>query len=144
MPDELKNTQALTLMEILAIIIVIGILAAIALPNFAPIRENVLDRESNASLRLIQAAQKIYKLETGFYFPNSGTESHITTINQNLRIKLPDEGISARKWSYRCAYSSDGKSCADSTRYGKTGDTRTWYLKIDGTDQSSGNCLSAP
>lgn len=132
------NTQALSLMEILAIIIVIGILAAIALPNFAPMRENVLDKESNASLKLIQAAQKIYRLETGFYFPNTGTESNITYINQNLKILLP---VGAdRKWDYTCTYASDGKSCSSSRRFGKPGDTRQWYLKIDGTEQSSGAC----
>lgn len=141
MSDEMINTQALSLTELLAVIIVVGILAAIALPNFAPMRESVLDRESNASLKLIQAAQKIYKLETGSYFRiDLVTESNIATINQNLRIMLPV--VAASKWNYRCTYSDGGtKSCADATRTAVGGgNNRQWHLKIDETDQSSGPC----
>jgi type II secretory pathway pseudopilin PulG len=127
-------------MEILATIIIIGILAAIAIPNFTPMRENVLDKESNASLKLIQAAQKIYRLEAGFYFPYSGTESIQGTINTNLRILLPTDD-STRKWTYRCADTASGtKSCSDSTRYNKPGDTRHWRLWVNETDQLSGEC----
>lgn len=128
-------------MEILAIIIIIGILAAIALPNFAPVREKVLDKEASASLKLIQAAEKIYRLETGFYFPYSGTESSQDTINTNLKILLPRDNDATRKWTYKSADTASGTtSCTDATRYSGP-DSRQWRLPIDESGEpDSGAC----
>jgi type II secretory pathway pseudopilin PulG len=128
----MHHREGLTLLEILAIIIIIGILAAIALPNFAPVREKVLDKEASASLKLIQAAEKIYRLETDFYYPNSATVSDVATINQNLKLSLPT--ATDRKWSYSCKTNG----CADATRYSGP-DSRKWYLLIDGSEPVSGS-----
>lgn len=121
----------MTLLEMLAIIIIIGILAAIALPNFAPVREKVLDKEANASLKLIQAAEKIYRLETDFYYPYSGTDTSITNINSNLKLNLSED-----KWDY--ATKSTG--CGQAIRV--TDATRQWNLPINDADgePDSGTC----
>ncbi len=133
------RTEGMTLLEILAIIIIIGILAAIALPNFAPVREKALDKEASASLKLIQAAEKIYRLETDFYYPYSTgtpvTETDITKINQNLKLNLPTDDTS-RKWSYSCK-STGGGACGDATRYSGP-DSRKWYLQVSGSEPVSG------
>jgi len=132
----------MTLLEILAILIIIGILAAIALPNFAPVREKVLDKEASASLKLIQAAQKIYKMETGFYFPYSDTESNQNTINTNLKILLPTDDAT-RKWTYKCADTASGTtSCSDATRTTSGGGdpNKRWRLQITGSEPDSGAC----
>ena len=129
--------EGMTLLEILAIIIIIGILAAIALPNFAPVREKVLDKEASASLKLIQAAEKIYRMETDFYYPYSGTVSDATTINQYLKLSLPTDNT-ARKWTYSCK----GTGCVDATRYSGP-DSRQWRLQITGSESNepvSGTC----
>lgn len=122
------KTKAMSLMEILAIIIIIAILAAIALPNFTPIREKVLDKEANASLKLIQAAEKIYRLETDFYYPYPGTTPvpDNAAINQNLKLSLPTDDD--RKWDYTC--STSGSGCSVATRYSGP-DTRKWRLRVD-------------
>ena len=126
------RTEGMTLLEILAIIIIIGILAAIALPNFAPVREKVLDKEASASLKLIQAAEKIYRLETDFYYPHTGTKTDQGEINQNLKLSLPTDA--SRKWNY--TVKSGG--CADATRYSGS-DSRQWYLQIEGSEPVSGS-----
>jgi type IV pilus assembly protein PilA len=127
--------EGLTLLEILAIIIIIGILAAIALPNFAPVREKVLDKEANASLKLIQAAEKIYKLETDFYYPYSPQTVTNADINQNLKLSLPTTN---QKWNYSCK--SDG--CADATRY--SGPDSKWYLQMDDADGEPNSGSTCP
>jgi type II secretory pathway pseudopilin PulG len=118
-------------MEILSVIIIIGILVAIVLPNFAPVREKVLDKEASANLELIQDAERFYKLQTDFYYPNSGKTTVIDDINQNLKLSLPKGDD--RKWDYSC--SSNG--CADATRYSGP-NARTWRLRIDESDPTSG------
>lgn len=78
-----------SLVEVLVVIIIIGILVALALPGFGVTKERTLDKEAKASLRLIQAAQKIYRMEMGFYFPSATSSSDVNLINTNLKVRLP-------------------------------------------------------
>ena len=133
------RTEGMTLLEMLAIIIIIGILAAIALPNFAPVREKALDKEASASLKLIQAAEKIYRMETDFYYPYSTgttvTETNITYINQYLKLNLPETN---QKWDYTCT-STSPTACAYATR--SNDPTKQWHLGVSDTGEpTSGAC----
>ena len=114
-------------------IVIIGILAAISMPSFIRARENVLDKEASASLKLIQTTQKIFGMENGNYYPSSGSTDDMGDINDNLRINL-DAG-SGRKWNYSC--SSNG--CAQAERYNGP-DDRTWRLRIDESNPVASTC----
>jgi general secretion pathway protein G len=48
---------AFTLLEFLVVIIIIGILAALALPNFGKAKEHALGKEAIANLKLMAAAE---------------------------------------------------------------------------------------
>lgn len=89
-----------TLIEILIVIIIIGILVTLALPNFGTMRERALDKEAKANLKLIQAAQRIYRMENQSYYPYGCatppcTESDISDINSDLRLFLTENN-----WDY--------------------------------------------
>ena len=124
----------MTLMELLIVIIVIGILAAIALPNFTPMREKAIEKEAIASLKLIQAAEKIYRMEAGDYYPmnvasNPTYISDQSQLNDNLKLMLPISG----PWLYR----AKKLGCTDAARNG-TGPY--WNLIISGTEPVTGSC----
>ena len=90
------ENKSFTLIEILVVIVIIGILASLALPNYNAIKEKALDKEAKATLALIQAAEKIYKMEVSLYYPSpTGTISNITNINNYLRLSLPAVGASS-------------------------------------------------
>jgi len=78
-----------SLVEVVVVIIIIGILGALALPGFGVTKERTLDKEAKANLRLIQAAQKIYRMEMGFYFPPTTSSSDVSAINAGLKVRLP-------------------------------------------------------
>ncbi|MDD5136681.1 MAG: prepilin-type N-terminal cleavage/methylation domain-containing protein [Candidatus Omnitrophica bacterium] len=82
--------RGVTLIEILVVIIIIGVLVALALPNYGPMKEHSVGKEAQASLKLIAAAEKIYRMEMGFYYPYGGPSNDTTAINQFLRLSLYD------------------------------------------------------
>lgn len=86
-----RDNRGFTLLELIIVILVIGILASLALPNFGKSKEVALGKEAKANLQLIQAAEKIYKMERGGYYPINGTtEGNINNINDNLRLSLTE------------------------------------------------------
>ena len=83
----------------LVVIIIIGILAALALPQFNKSKEYAIGKEAIANLKLIAAAEKIYRMEANAYFPiPSGSNSSITDINSYLRLSIPSG--TSKNWDY--------------------------------------------
>lgn len=59
--------KGFTILEILVVIVIIGILAAIALPKFAGVREDANVAVTKSNLKSIQTAVERYQLDTGTY-----------------------------------------------------------------------------
>ncbi|MCM8783046.1 MAG: type II secretion system GspH family protein [Candidatus Omnitrophica bacterium] len=89
--------KGVSLLELLIVTIIIGILAALSLPLFERTRERALDNEAKANLKLIQAAQRIYQMEVGFFLDCAGLGG-ASCINTYLRLSLP-AGLRSI-WSY--------------------------------------------
>jgi len=82
--------KSFTLIEIIIVIIIIALLAALALPGFGVTRERTLDKEAKTSLLLMRAAERIYNLEMGFYFPSpAASTTDVSLVNANLKLRLP-------------------------------------------------------
>lgn len=127
----LKNNSGFNLMELLVVLIIVGILAALALPNFQKTREAAFDKEAKANLKLIQAAERIYYIENAFYMPASGFNSSSSTINTYLKLTLPTGTDSSNVWNYTTLSTGTGRA----TRLGI--DQRTWTLA---KDNATANC----
>ncbi len=113
------------MVEVLTVILIISILVTLALPKFGTMKERALDREAKANLRLIQAAEKIYRMELGVFWPPSATPE--TTVSLNTELKLD---LSPTNWSYQ-ASSNNGAPPLDAqaTRANPpSGWDRTYYI----------------
>jgi len=119
----MSNKKGFTLVEILVAVVIVGILAAVGLPNYIMIKEKTLNREAKATLELIRAAEKIYRMEYGAYY---GPESDPATINQFLKINLPV--TAAPLWSI----SVDSASSIGTASRTVGPDVRVWTITFQG------------
>ena len=92
----------MTLLELIIVVVVIGVLVSLGIPQLRKLQETALDKEAMINLRLIQAAENIYKMKTGNYFQCSSfpKELCIQSFNNTLNLNLP---VANPNWYYQTA-----------------------------------------
>jgi type IV pilus assembly protein PilA len=60
-----RSSQGFTLVEIMIVVVIIGLLAAMAIPAFQKVRANSQDKAVTNNLRQLSSAADQYYLETG-------------------------------------------------------------------------------
>ena len=69
MKHKRNNELGFTLIELLVVIVIIGILAAIALPNFIKARNKAREAEVKSNVHAVQIALERYAVDTGGIYP---------------------------------------------------------------------------
>lgn len=82
------NPKAFTIMEIMVVMIILGAVAAYAIPNY--VRSVRQSHQSDAIMQLsaIHSANQIYRARSGDYWPNTGGSFNIGDINTNLSLEI--------------------------------------------------------
>ena len=57
---EVREDRGFTLIELLIVVVIIGVLAAIAIPQFASVKEKSFDAEAKTDIRNMIASQNVY------------------------------------------------------------------------------------
>ncbi|MFA4991817.1 MAG: type IV pilin protein [Candidatus Omnitrophota bacterium] len=116
------NRKGFTLVEVLIVVIILGILAAIGIPQFATSIEKAKGGEARAGLGHLQTAEKVYYAENETYTVNTA----------DLDITLTN-----RYWDFTIAGNPDisNSYVATATRDGGTAavDGTTITMDEDGT-----------
>jgi len=71
--NKMKNQKGFTLIELMIVIAIIGILAAIAIPQFSAYRKRSYDSSAQSDLRNAATAQEAYYVDASDYADTSGT-----------------------------------------------------------------------
>jgi len=69
---EWRDDQGVTLIELLVVVIIVGVLAAIAVPNFFVQRQKGYDGDAKSDLRSMASAQKTYATDLTAFVTCSG------------------------------------------------------------------------
>lgn len=102
------NKNAVTLMELMVVVVVVGLMAAFALPNYTKANNKAEERQMITNLRAIVAAQEIYKAQHGDYWPAATTavptaNIGVAALNAALRLSIVEAG----KYTYQCKSSNN-------------------------------------
>ena len=103
-----RASRGFTLIELLIVIVIIGILAAIAIPKFSSSKEKAFLTSMKSDLRNLTTQEEAYQVDYSSYttsFPAS--EYRVTSGVTGPTIVLTSDG-----WSAVVGHSSSTKTCA--------------------------------
>lgn len=87
-----KNSNGFTLLELLVVMAIISILAAIAVPKFSDYRKRAFDTRAMSDLRNLAAAEELYFLENEKYFAcsnaNCETLPGVSKLSKGVEISM--------------------------------------------------------
>lgn len=89
----MKNNKAVTLLELIVVIIILGILATIPLTNHNRTIEKSIGRDGEFQVQLLYNAQKRFRLNNGFYY-GCGGSCNVQDINRNLEVLINQKHFS--------------------------------------------------
>jgi type II secretion system protein G len=89
------NRKGFTLIELLIVVVIIGILAAIAIPKFANTKQKAYIASMKSDLRNLVTAEEAYFADSVKYTTNLGTAFAVTSGNATPTIALTTDGWTA-------------------------------------------------
>jgi general secretion pathway protein G len=90
MKQLLQNNAGFTLIELMVVIIILGLLAAIVMPRVVGETDRARYEQAKVQMRILEDALKRYKLDNGVY---PSTEQGLESL-----VRKPASGIIPRSW----------------------------------------------
>ncbi len=103
----LRNTKGFTLIELLIVVVIIGILAAIAIPQFASTKEKAFDATAKSDVRNAMSSQEAYFADEQTYAPNAMATGSFTTSSG---IAVSASAASAGGYAITASHTSSGNT----------------------------------
>ena len=106
-----RNIKGFTLIELLLVVVIIGILAAIAIPKFSSTKEQAFVSLMRADLRNLGTAQTAYEADKGSYY-NGAVPAPELVYSPSKNVTITLSGVSATGWGATAVHSGTSRTCA--------------------------------
>ena len=104
----MRNTKGFTLIELLIVVVIIGILAAIAIPKFTSTREKAYISAMKSDLRNLSNQQELYFADN-YSYSTSGTSLEFF---ESDRVTVAIGVGATTGWSATASHTSSSVTCA--------------------------------
>ena len=105
-----NNKEGFTLIELLIVVVIIGILAAIAIPKFANTKEKAYIASMKSDLRNLVTAQEAYFSDNNSSYAASTTAMG-TSYRASTGVTVALGAVTATGWSATATHGSTTKTC---------------------------------
>jgi prepilin-type N-terminal cleavage/methylation domain-containing protein len=103
----MRPRHGFTLIELLIVVVIIGILAAIAIPKFANTKEKAYIASMKADLRNLVLAEESYYGDNTTY-TTSATDVHLVT---SAGVTVTITGATGAGWSATASHTATSRTC---------------------------------
>jgi type IV pilus assembly protein PilA len=106
----IRNRKGFTLIELLIVVVIIGILAAIAIPKFANTKEKAYYTAMKSDLRNLMTAEEAFFSDSSSYTTNLVSLNNFKT---STGVNAPTITVGSGYWSGTVSHTQiTGKTCA--------------------------------
>src|SRR5207247_10934901 len=90
--SEMRNSKGFTLIELMIVVVIIGILAAIAIPNFIAMQNRAKEGSTKSNMHTVQLAAEDYGVQNDGVYSATMDASHVATSLPST-FKNPFDGL---------------------------------------------------
>jgi prepilin-type N-terminal cleavage/methylation domain-containing protein len=108
----MRNTKGFTLIELLIVVVIIGILAAIAIPKFASTKEKAYIASMKSDLKNFVTAQEAYFSDANMYGADTDVDAaNLFTPTTNVTVAVTGGAGTATGWIATATHIGTAQVC---------------------------------
>jgi prepilin-type N-terminal cleavage/methylation domain-containing protein len=105
------GTRGFTLIELLIVVIIVGILAAIAIPKFSTTKEKAVHAQMKGDLRNLVTSQEAYTVDNQTYY-NGPLPAAALTYNPSQGVTITLSNVTVAGWGATATAAATTWKCA--------------------------------
>ena len=104
----MRDQKGFTLIELLIVVVIIGILAAIAIPKFSATREKAYVAAMKSDLKNLASQEEIYYADGNYTYTTSTTDLGFA-VSEGVTVTIG--GIGSTGWNATATHSGTDQQC---------------------------------
>jgi len=126
--NRLHNRKGFTLIELMIVVVIIGILAALAIPRFMQATTKSKQSEAKQILKQIYTMQRAYRQENGTYAHNGDTRT-AGQVFADIGVEIQADA----RYTYAMTAGANTFSCTATCNLDDDAAVDSWTIDQDGT-----------